>query len=88
MPVITWSSHHGLGAKSNPVDMYLADVFTLACNLAGLPGASVPAGRSAAGLPLGVQIIGRALDEHTVLRVAGALERTVGLGDIHPAFAS
>jgi aspartyl-tRNA(Asn)/glutamyl-tRNA(Gln) amidotransferase subunit A len=77
-----------LGAKQNPVDMYLADVFTLSANLAGLPGASVPAGRSAAGLPIGVQILGRPLDEHTVLRVAGALEKSVGLGDARPAFAS
>jgi aspartyl-tRNA(Asn)/glutamyl-tRNA(Gln) amidotransferase subunit A len=85
---VTPSTAFELGAKSNPVDMYLADVFTLACNLAGLPGASVPAGRSAAGLPIGVQVLGRALDEHTVLRVAGALERTIGLGDARPAFAS
>ncbi len=77
-----------LGANASPVDMYLADVFTLACNLAGLPGASVPAGRSAAGLPIGVQIIGKPLDEYTLLRVAGQLERDLGLGGARPAFAT
>jgi len=76
-----------LGAVTAPVDMYLADVFTLACNLAGLPGASVPAGKTAAGLPLGVQVLGKPLDEATVLRVAGAVEAAVGLTD-RPAFAS
>ncbi len=50
--------------------MYLNDVFTVPVNLAGLPGISVPAGLSADGLPLGLQIIGRAFDEETVLRVA------------------
>ena len=77
-----------LGAVTAPVDMYLADVFTLACNLAGLPGASVPAGRTAAGLPLGVQVLGRPLDEATVLRVAGAVEAAVGLTGARPTFAS
>jgi aspartyl-tRNA(Asn)/glutamyl-tRNA(Gln) amidotransferase subunit A len=77
-----------LGAKANPVEMYLADVFTLSCNLAGLPGASVPAATSSKGLPIGVQVMGRALDEHTVLRVAGAIEKAAGLKDTHPAFAT
>jgi len=69
-----------LGEKSAPIDMYLADVFTLSCNLAGLPGVAVPAGLSSAGLPIGVQLLGRPLDEATALRAAAALERTVGLG--------
>jgi aspartyl-tRNA(Asn)/glutamyl-tRNA(Gln) amidotransferase subunit A len=77
-----------LGAKATPVDMYLADVFTLACNLAGLPGISVPAARSSTGLPIGVQILGRPLDEATVLRVAGVIERAAGQVDLHPPFAS
>ena len=54
--------------------MYLNDVFTVPANLAGLPAISVPAGLSADGLPLGLQIIGRAFDEETVLRVADVLE--------------
>ena len=51
--------------------MYLNDVFTVPVNLAGLPGISVPAGLSRDGLPLGLQVIGRAFDEETVLRVGG-----------------
>ena len=54
--------------------MYLNDVFTVPANLAGVPAISVPAGLSAEGLPLGLQITGRAFDEETVLRVAGVLE--------------
>ena len=54
--------------------MYLNDVFTVPANLAGLPAISVPAGLSADELPLGLQIIGRAFDEATVLRVAEVLE--------------
>jgi aspartyl-tRNA(Asn)/glutamyl-tRNA(Gln) amidotransferase subunit A len=58
--------------------MYLNDVFTVPVNLAGLPGLSVPAGLSADGLPLGLQIIGRAFDEETVLRVGGVIESSAG----------
>ena len=47
-------------------------------NLAGLPGMSVPAGLSSEGLPLGLQVIGRAFDEATVLRVGRAIERAAG----------
>ncbi|MEG2314465.1 amidase family protein, partial [Brevundimonas sp.] len=47
-------------------------------NLAGLPGISVPAGLDANGLPLGLQIIGKALDEDTVFKVAGAIEDAAG----------
>ena len=65
--------------------MYLADVFTLPCNLAGLPGISVPAAFSAAGLPLGVQLVGRALDEATLIRAARAIERGAGVADRRPA---
>jgi aspartyl-tRNA(Asn)/glutamyl-tRNA(Gln) amidotransferase subunit A len=62
----------------DPVAMYLNDVFTVPVNLAGLPGLSVPAGLSSDGLPLGLQLIGRAFDEETVLRVGGVLERAAG----------
>ncbi|HVH76600.1 MAG TPA: Asp-tRNA(Asn)/Glu-tRNA(Gln) amidotransferase subunit GatA [Stellaceae bacterium] len=58
----------------DPVAMYLNDVFTVPANLAGLPAISVPAGLSADGLPLGLQLIGRAFHEATVFRVAQALE--------------
>jgi aspartyl-tRNA(Asn)/glutamyl-tRNA(Gln) amidotransferase subunit A len=65
-----------IGAKTaDPVSMYLNDVFTVTVNLAGLPGLSVPAGLSHDGLPLGLQVIGRAFDEATVLRAGRAVER-------------
>ena len=64
-----------LGEKAgDPMSMYLADVFTLSCNLAGLPGISVPCGLTAAGLPIGLQLVGRPLDEATLLRAAAAVE--------------
>ena len=58
--------------------MYLNDVFTVTANLAGLPGISVPTGMSKSGLPLGLQVIGKALDEAACLRVGGELERAAG----------
>ncbi len=60
---------------TDPLTMYLNDVFTVPASLAGVPAMSVPAGLSAAGLPLGLQVIGRHFDEETVLTVAAALER-------------
>ena len=60
---------------ADPVAMYLNDVFTVTTNLAGLPGMSVPAGLDSQGLPLGLQVIGRALDEGTVFSIASALEK-------------
>jgi len=64
-----------VGAKtSDPLEMYLQDVFTVTVNLAGLPGISVPAGLSETGLPLGLQLIGKAFDEATLLRAAHAVE--------------
>jgi aspartyl-tRNA(Asn)/glutamyl-tRNA(Gln) amidotransferase subunit A len=69
------SAAFAIGENSeNPIAMYLNDVFTVPVNLAGLPAISVPAGLSAEGLPLGLQIIGRAFDEETVLRAAEVLE--------------
>jgi aspartyl-tRNA(Asn)/glutamyl-tRNA(Gln) amidotransferase subunit A len=73
--------------SADPVAMYLNDVFTVPANLAGLPAISVPAGLSADGLPLGLQIIGRAFDEETVLRVAEVLERAAGFDHL-PAFVA
>ena len=68
-----------LGDKQiDPLTMYLNDVFTVTTNLAGLPGISVPAGLSKDGLPLGLQVIGKALDEATVFQVAAALEDSAG----------
>jgi len=64
-----------LGERTeDPLQMYLADVFTLACNLAGLPGMSVPCGFSSNGLPIGLQILGKPLDEASLFRVGGAYQ--------------
>ncbi len=59
----------------DPIKMYLADVFTVAVNLAGLPGLSLPCGFSKGGLPIGMQVLGRPFDEATILRTARAFER-------------
>jgi aspartyl-tRNA(Asn)/glutamyl-tRNA(Gln) amidotransferase subunit A len=68
-----------LGSKSaDPVAMYLNDVFTVTVNLAGLPGLAVPAGLTGDGLPLGLQIIGKAFDEATVLRAGRSIEQAAG----------
>ena len=75
----TPSAAFKLGDKQiDPLTMYLNDVFTVTTNLAGLPGISVPAGLDSKGLPLGLQIIGKALDEDTVFKVAGAIEDAAG----------
>ncbi|WP_417495830.1 Asp-tRNA(Asn)/Glu-tRNA(Gln) amidotransferase subunit GatA [Maricaulis sp.] len=68
-----------LGSKSNdPIAMYLNDVFTVTANLAGVPAMSVPAGLDKDGLPLGLQIITKALDEETMFTVGAALEDAAG----------
>jgi aspartyl-tRNA(Asn)/glutamyl-tRNA(Gln) amidotransferase subunit A len=59
----------------DPLQMYLADVFTVSANLAGLPAISVPCGFTADRLPIGLQLTGRRFDEATLLRVADAYER-------------
>jgi aspartyl-tRNA(Asn)/glutamyl-tRNA(Gln) amidotransferase subunit A len=62
----------------DPIAMYLNDVFTVPVNLAGLPGISVPAGLSEDGLPLGLQLLGRAFDEATLFRTARTIEEAAG----------
>jgi aspartyl-tRNA(Asn)/glutamyl-tRNA(Gln) amidotransferase subunit A len=64
----------------DPLQMYLSDVFTVGVNLAGLPAVSVPCGFTAARLPIGLQFIGRAMGEVTILKVADALERATTFG--------
>jgi aspartyl-tRNA(Asn)/glutamyl-tRNA(Gln) amidotransferase subunit A len=65
-----------LGEKVNdPLAMYLADIFTVTANLAGIPGISVPCGENREKLPIGLQLFGRHFDEATVLRVAHAYEQ-------------
>ncbi len=75
----TPSAAFGMGEKADdPIAMYLNDVFTVPVNLAGLPGISVPAGLSGEGLPLGLQLIGRAFDEGTLLKVGQVVETAAG----------
>jgi aspartyl-tRNA(Asn)/glutamyl-tRNA(Gln) amidotransferase subunit A len=73
------SAAFGLGENSaDPIAMYLNDIFTVTVNLAGLPAISVPGGLDSQGLPLGLQLIGRALDEGALFSLAGALEKAAG----------
>ncbi|GGB61272.1 MULTISPECIES: Asp-tRNA(Asn)/Glu-tRNA(Gln) amidotransferase subunit GatA [Henriciella] len=73
------SAAFAYGEKAgDPVQMYLNDIFTVTANLAGLPGISVPAALDGQGLPLGLQVIGKALDEEACFRVGGALEQAAG----------
>ena len=61
---------------SDPIKMYLGDIYTIAVNLAGLPGISIPVGTDAKGLPIGMQIIGNCFEENTIIRAAYTLEQT------------
>jgi len=63
---------------SDPVKMYLNDIFTVTVNMAGLPGIAVPAGVDASGLPLGLQLIGRPFDEETLFQTAHVIEQAAG----------
>ena len=65
-----------LGEKTeDPISMYLSDIFTISCNLAGLPGLSIPCGFTSAGLPVGMQLMGKAWDESLMLRAAHAFQQ-------------
>ncbi len=66
------------GEITDPLQMYLNDVFTVTVNMAGLPGIAVPAGLSAEGLPLGLQLIGKPFDEETLFQTAFAIEEAAG----------
>jgi aspartyl-tRNA(Asn)/glutamyl-tRNA(Gln) amidotransferase subunit A len=76
----TPSPAFGVGEKSgaDPIEMYLNDVFTVTVNMAGLPGLAVPAGLSAEGLPLGLQLIGRPFDEETLFSLGQVIEDAAG----------
>jgi aspartyl-tRNA(Asn)/glutamyl-tRNA(Gln) amidotransferase subunit A len=67
-----------LGEKTDdPLAMYLADIFTVTADLAGIPGISIPCGKSREGLPIGMQILGKHFDEATILRVAHVAEHAL-----------
>jgi aspartyl-tRNA(Asn)/glutamyl-tRNA(Gln) amidotransferase subunit A len=69
-----------LGEKlADPMDMYLSDIYTITCDLAGVPGMSVPCGKTSEGLPVGMQILARHFDEATMFRLAHAFERAGGV---------
>jgi len=70
-----------LGEKSNdPLAMYLADIYTVTADLAGIPGISIPCGQTQEKLPIGLQILGKHFDEATILRVAHAYEEAAHAG--------
>ena len=64
--------------QNDPIAMWLNDVYTVSVSLAGLPAMSLPIGLNKDGLPLGMQIIGKAFDEQSVFEVASALEKQAG----------
>jgi aspartyl-tRNA(Asn)/glutamyl-tRNA(Gln) amidotransferase subunit A len=76
----TPSAAFAIGEKggADPVEMYLNDVFTVTVNMAGLPGIAVPAGLDAQGLPLGLQLIGKAFDEETLFALGQKIEDAAG----------
>jgi aspartyl-tRNA(Asn)/glutamyl-tRNA(Gln) amidotransferase subunit A len=76
----TPSAAFGLGEKggADPVEMYLNDIFTVTVNMAGLPAIAVPAGKDAQGLPLALQLIGRAFDEEPLFSLGEVIEQAAG----------
>ncbi|WAM34388.1 Asp-tRNA(Asn)/Glu-tRNA(Gln) amidotransferase subunit GatA [Caldicellulosiruptor morganii] len=69
---------------ANPLEMYMSDICTVPVNIAGLPAISVPCGFDSNGLPIGLQIIGKAFDEETILRVAYTYEQNSGYRNLKP----
>lgn len=77
-----------LGAKKDPIQLYLEDIYTISINLAGLPAISVPAALSKEGLPMGLQLIGPPLADAEVIRAAHAFETISGQKNKVPEFAN
>ncbi len=74
-----------IGEKADdPLTMYLSDIYTIPCNLAGIPGISVPCGMSPEGLPIGAQVVARHFDEEALFAAAAALEREIPLPRVAP----
>ena len=74
-----------IGEKTgDPLKMYLSDVLTIPCNIAGLPGISVPCGFSSDGLPIGIQVLGKPFDEETVIHIAHAYEQNTNWSERRP----
>ena len=73
----------GIGEKtSNPLEMYLTDIYTVPVNIAGIPGISVPCGLDNNGMPIGMQLLGPILSEETLLKVAWAFENESGITNL------
>ena len=84
-PTVAWK----LGEQGDdPVQAYLADIFTLPASLAGLPGMSVPAGFGEGGMPVGLQLIGNYFDEGRLLHAAHALQQATDFHTRAPAGVS
>ncbi|HLA51405.1 MAG TPA: Asp-tRNA(Asn)/Glu-tRNA(Gln) amidotransferase subunit GatA [Thermodesulfobacteriota bacterium] len=78
-----------IGEKTaDPLTMYLSDIFTISCNLAGIPGLSLPCGFTKDNLPIGLQILGKPLDENTVLKTAYAYEQATDWHKKRPSILS
>jgi aspartyl-tRNA(Asn)/glutamyl-tRNA(Gln) amidotransferase subunit A len=78
-----------LGEKTaDPLTMYLEDIYTISVNLAGLPGLSIPAGLSKAGLPIGMQLIGPVFSEDLLLRAGRMYEKSSGMSRLRPKMAT
>ncbi len=83
---VTPTTAFNLGEKTDdPLQMYLADVFTISANLSGLPGLTIPAGLSQTGLPIGMQLIGPVFSEETLFRTAAMFEKAADLPRMKPA---
>ena len=67
-----------IGSKSNPIDAYKEDVFTITANVVGLPSLSIPFGKGETGLPLGIQIMGKKFDESNIYKLAKFVEDKIG----------
>jgi aspartyl-tRNA(Asn)/glutamyl-tRNA(Gln) amidotransferase subunit A len=77
-----------MGEKvADPLQMYLSDIFTISCNLAGIPGLSIPCGLTSQKLPIGLQLLGKPFDEGTLLRVAHQYEQATSWNKQAPALA-
>ena len=75
------------GEKSdNPIEMYMADICTVPVNIGGVPGISVPSGLDSKGLPISIQLIGKAFDEETILRAAYTYEQNTNFRENRPTF--
>lgn len=78
-----------IGAKTaDPLAMYLADIYTISANLAGIPGISIPCGLTAGGLPIGLQLMGAHFDEQRLLQIAHAYQQMTDFHTRRPAMAT